>query len=61
MAGYLNLENGYWTPFNNGTRWLYTWTPDGKEDGKEDDKNDGTVLKLSAPPQLDHTHKKINK
>ena len=59
MAGYLNLENGAWTPFNNGTSWVYTWTPDGKEDGKEDDKNDGTVLKLSAPPQLDHTHKKI--
>lgn len=55
MAGYLNLENGYWTPFNNGTSWVYTWTPD----SKEDDKNDGTVLKLSAPPQLDHTHKKI--
>ena len=55
MAGYLNLENGAWTPFNNGTSWVYTWTTD----GKEDDKNDGTVLKLSAPPQLDHTHKKI--
>ena len=54
MAGYLNLENGAWTPFNNGTSWVYTWTPDGKEDGKEDDKNDGTVLKLSAS-QLDHT------
>ena len=55
MAGYLNLENGDWTPKDNGTNWLYTWTPD----GKEDDKNDGTVLKLSAPPRLDHTHKKI--
>ena len=55
MAGYLNLENGAWTPFNNGTSWVYTWTTD----SKEDDKNDGTVLKLSAPPQLDHTHKKI--
>ena len=59
MAGYLNLENGVWTPFNNGTSWVYTWTPDGKEDGKEDDKNDGTVLKLSAPPLLDDKHDKI--
>ena len=59
MAGYLNLENGDWDPVDNGTSWLYTWTPDGKEDGKEDDKNDGTVLKLSAPPQLDDKHDKI--
>ena len=55
MAGYLNLEDGDWTPFNNGTSWFYTWT----SDSKKDDKNDGTVLKLSAPSQLDHTHKKI--
>ena len=55
MAGYLNLENGEWTPFNNGTSWFYTWTPD----GKEDDKNDGTVLKLSAPSLLDDEHDKI--
>lgn len=59
MAGYLNLENGDWDPVGNGTSWLYTWTPDGKEDDKEDDKNDGTVLKLSAPPQLDDEHDKI--
>lgn len=55
MAGYLNLENGAWTPFNNGTSWVYTWTPD----SKEDDKNDGTVLKLSAPSLLDDEHDKI--
>ena len=55
MAGYLNLEDGDWTPFNNGTSWFYTWT----SDSKKDDKNDGTVLKLSAPSLLDHTHKKI--
>lgn len=59
MAGYLNLENGAWTLADNGTRWFYTWTPDGKVDGKEYDKDDGTVLKLSAPPQLDHEHDKI--
>ena len=60
MAGYLNLENGDWTLADNGISWFYTWTPDGKVDGKENvNENDGTVLKLSAPPQLDHEHDKI--
>ena len=59
MAGYLNLENGAWTLANNGISWFYTWTPDGKVDGKEYDKHDGTVLKLSAPPQLDYKNNKI--
>ena len=60
MAGYLNLENGAWTLADNGISWFYTWTPDGKVDGKENvNENDGTVLKLSAPPQLDHEHDKI--
>ena len=56
MVGYLNLENGAWTLADNGTKWFYTWTPDGKVDGKENvNENDGTVLKLSAS-QLDHTN-----
>lgn len=59
MAGYLNLENGVWTLADNGISWFYTWTPDGKVDGKEYDKDDGTVLKLSAPPQLDYKNNKI--
>lgn len=60
MAGYLNLENGAWTLADNGISWFYTWTPDGKVDGKENvNENDGTVLKLSAPPLLDHEHDKI--
>lgn len=60
MAGYLNLENGAWTLADNDISWFYTWTPDGKVDGKENvNENDGTVLKLSAPPQLDHEHDKI--
>ena len=60
MAGYLNLENGAWTLADNGISWFYTWTPDGKVDGKENvNENDGTVLKLSAPPQLYHKHDKI--
>lgn len=56
MAGYLNLENGAWTLADNGIRWFYTWTPDGKVDGNENvNEKDGTVLKLSAS-QLDHEH-----
>ena len=62
MEGYLNLKTGGWRPFDNGTRWFYTWTPDGKvegeEDGKEDGKEDGEEnkkikYKLSAS-QLDY-------
>ena len=61
MEGYLNLKTGGWRPFDNGTKWFYTWTPDGKvegeEDGKEDGKEDGEenkkiIYKLSAS-QLD--------
>ena len=59
MAGYLNLENGAWTLADNDISWFYTWTPDGKVDGKEYDKDDGTVLKLSAPPQLYYKHDRI--
>lgn len=56
MAGYLNLENGAWTLADNGIRWFYTWTPDGKVDGNENvNEKDGTVLKLSTS-QLDHEH-----
>lgn len=62
MEGYLNLKTGGWRPFDNGTKWFYTWTPDGKvegeEDGKEDGKEDGEenkkiIYKLSAS-QLDY-------
>lgn len=60
MAGHLNLQTGDWRPYDNKTSWFYTWIPDGKVDGKENvNENDGTVLKLSAPPQLDHEHDKI--
>ena len=58
MAGYLNLENGAWTPKDNGTKWFYTWTPDGKVDGKdetlEEQQKKGPIYKLSVPPQLDY-------
>lgn len=57
MAGYLNLENGDWTPYDNNIRWFYTWTPTGKVDGNKDENS--IIYKLSAPPQLDHEHNKI--
>ena len=65
MEGYLNLKRGGWRPFDNGTKWFYTWTPDGnvegEEDGEEGNKDgnkDGEevkkiVYKLSAS-QLDY-------
>lgn len=68
MEGRLNLQTGAWTPYDNGTKWFYTWTPDGtvegKEDGKEDGKKDGEenkkiIYKLSEPSQLDHTNDRI--
>lgn len=68
MEGRLNLKTGAWTPYDNHTKWFYTWTPDGtvegEEDGKEDGKEDGEeykkiIYKLSAHPQLDHTNDKI--
>lgn len=65
MAGYLNLKTGDWRPYDNGTKWFYTWTPDGKVEGKEnvengkedkEDKEDknSIIYKLSVPPQLDY-------
>ena len=59
MEGRLNLQTGEWTPRDNGTRWFYTWTPDGKVDGK---KNENSIIyKLSAHPQLDYnTHSVTN-
>lgn len=58
MAGYLNLENGDWTPKDNGFSWFYTWTPEGPKDDIQNDKKDSIVYKLSAS-QLDHTTPKI--
>lgn len=70
MEGHLNLKTGDWDPRDNGIRWFYTWTPDGKvegeedgEEGKEEGNKDGEevkkiVYKLSAS-QLDHTNDTI--
>ena len=68
MGGHLNLQTGGWRPYDNHTKWFYTWTPDGTvegdEDGKEDGKKDGEenkkiIYKLSEPSQLDHTNDRI--
>ena len=58
MGGHLNLKTEVWRPYDNGTRWFYTWTPDGKVEGKdetlEEQQKKGPIYKLSAPPQLDY-------
>lgn len=59
MAGYLNLENGAWTPKDNGINWFYTWTPDGKDESQEEQQKKGPIYKLSVPPQLDYKHDKV--
>lgn len=58
MGGHLNLKTGNWVPYDNdGIRWFYTWTKDGKVDGTnetlEEQKRKGPIYKLSAP-QLDY-------
>lgn len=63
MGGHLNLQTGGWTPYDNHTKWFYTWTPDGKVEGRDDtleeQQKKGPIYKLSAPPQLDHEHDKV--
>ena len=63
MGGYLNLKTGGWRPYDYGTRWFYTWTPDGKVEGRDDtleeQQKKGPIYKLSAPPQLDYEHDKV--
>ena len=68
MGGYLNLQTGGWRPYDNHTKWFYTWTPDGTVEGDENVKENVNengeeykkiIYKLSAPPQLDHTNDEI--
>lgn len=68
MGGYLNLQTGGWRPYDNHTKWFYTWTPDGTVEGdenvKENVKENGEeykkiIYKLSEPSQLDHTNDRI--
>lgn len=54
MQGYLNLNTGAWILDDNGVKWHYTWTPEGKKaDIPDNDKKDSIVYKLNAS-QLDY-------
>lgn len=62
MRGYLNLYTGDWILDDNGVKWHYTWTPEGKNADIPDNDNgkkDSIVYKLSAPPQLPNLENKV--
>lgn len=60
MQGYLNLNTGAWILDDNGVKWHYTWTPEGKNaDIPDNDNKDSIVYKLSAPPQLPNLENKV--
>ena len=55
MRGYLNLNTGAWILADNGVKWHYTWTPEGKKadiPDNDNDEKDSIVYKLSDPPEL---------
>lgn len=61
MQGYLNLNKGNWILADNGVKWHYTWTPEGKKadiPNNDNDKKDSIVYKLNAS-QLVHNYEKI--
>lgn len=61
MQGYLNLNKGNWILADNGVKWHYTWTPEGKKadiPNNDNDKRDSIVYQLSAPPQLPNLENK---
>lgn len=56
MEGYLNLNTGAWILADNGVKWHYSWTPEGKKadiPNNDNDKKDSIVYKLNAS-QLDY-------
>lgn len=62
MEGYLNLNTGAWILADNGVKWHYTWTPEGKKadiPNNDNGKKDSIVYKLSAPPQLPNLENKV--
>ena len=60
MQGYLNLNKGNWILADNGVKWHYTWTPEGKKaDIPDNDKKDSIVYKLSYPPELPNLKNKV--
>lgn len=61
MRGYLNLNTGAWILADNGVKWHYTWTPEGKKadiPDNDNDEKDSIVYQLSAPPQLPNLENK---
>lgn len=62
MEGYLNLNTGAWILADNGVKWHYTWTPEGKKadiPNNDNDKKDSIVYKLSDPPELPNLKNKV--
>ena len=62
MQGYLNLNTGAWILDDNGVKWHYSWTPEGKKTDipdNDNDKKDSIVYQLSAPPQLPNLENKV--
>ena len=60
MQGYLNLNKGNWILADNGVKWHYSWTPEGKKaDIPDNDKKDSIVYKLSDPPELPNLKNKV--
>lgn len=61
MQGYLNLNTGAWILDDNGVKWHYSWTPEGKKadiPNNDNAKKDSIVYRLSAPPQLPNLENK---
>lgn len=61
MEGYLNLNTGAWILADNGVKWHYSWTPEGKKadiPNNDNAKKDSIVYKLNAS-QLVHNYEKI--
>ena len=62
MEGYLNLNTGAWILADNGVKWHYTWTPEGKKadiPNNDNGKKDSIVYKLSDPPELPNLKDKV--
>ncbi len=62
MEGYLNLYTGDWILADNGVKWHYAWTPEGKKadiPNNDNGKKDSIVYKLSDPPELPNLKNKV--
>lgn len=62
MRGFLNLNTGAWILADNGIKWHYSWTPEGKKadiPNNDNAKKDSIVYKLSYPPELPNLKNKV--